>query len=28
VLRVHDVAFHKQVAVLGDCLRAGAWHEP
>jgi dihydropteroate synthase len=28
VLRVHDVAFHRQVAVLGDCLRAGAWHGP
>jgi dihydropteroate synthase len=28
VLRVHDVAFHRQVAIMGDCLRAGAWHEP
>jgi dihydropteroate synthase len=28
ILRVHDVAFHRQVALLGDALRAGAWPEP
>jgi dihydropteroate synthase len=27
VLRVHDVAFHRQIAIMGDCLRAGWWHE-
>jgi dihydropteroate synthase len=27
LLRVHDVAFHRQIAIMGDCLRAGSWHE-
>lgn len=26
ILRVHDVAFHKQVAVMGDALREAAWN--
>jgi dihydropteroate synthase len=28
ILRVHDVAWHKQVALMGDALRNGSWREP
>jgi dihydropteroate synthase len=27
ILRVHDVAFHKQVAVMGDAIREAAWNQ-